>query len=626
MLLRFEELKQAGGLCSSVSIGIAILQASKSAACGLDSLTQIAERDPASALRIIQAANQARSYGSERIVSVRLAALELGTARTREELLRFNLASPNRPGYCSAFDYDDFWSWSIACAHASRQLAEHVPALDPEGAYVLGLASHCGELGLATAHSERYRSLLQTQLHSAGSELCRIEQEQFQISRWEIGALLLAEAGLPVAYRHALLERVRPDQSPATSAERALCDVLAAAEAIADMIVGPRASVSQDQDAWRRLVRYGAHLTLSETRLHTVVESVRRSWSESTLLLQEEYGEGGIIGPELSMLLSSAATIHPRALVVEADPAVLRLTQDTLTEAGYEVVTAADGVEALRVLERVHPEIVIADWNAPGIGGAQLCSQMRRQEFGLRSYLIVLTESDSEEQHVDSFRCGADDCLHKPVSPRVLLARVQAGRRLVELQKQVEHDKQERLRQISELSLLTRRLEASSTVDDLTGLPNRRYALSRLEEEWRAAERLGTPLSVIMVDVDHFKRINDLLGHSQGDAVLQEIGMAMLARIRRADVICRMGGEEFLVINVDSDLEGAMQCAERLRGTVERRGIQGADPQSPITISLGVATRSLDMSSCAELLRAADAALYEAKASGRNAVRGPLKP
>jgi diguanylate cyclase (GGDEF)-like protein len=326
------------------------------------------------------------------------------------------------------------------------------------------------------------------------------------------------------------------------------------------------------------------------------------------------------------MLLSSAATIRPRALVVDADPAVLRLTQDTLTEAGYEVVTAADGVEALRVLERVHPEIVIADWNAPGIGGAQLCSQMRRQEFGLRSYLIMLTESDSEEQHVDSFRCGADDCLHKPVSARVLLARVQAGRRLVELQKQVEHDKQERLRQISELSLLTRRLEASSTVDDLTGLPNRRYALSRLEEEWRAAERLGTPLSVIMVDVDHFKRINDLLGHSQGDAVLQEIGMTMLARIRRADVICRMGGEEFLVINVDSDLEGAMQCAERLRGTVERRGIQGADAQSPITISLGVATRSPDMSSCAELLKAADAALYEAKASGRNAVRGPLKP
>jgi diguanylate cyclase (GGDEF)-like protein len=625
MLLRFEELKQAGGLCSSVAIGIAILQASKSAACGLDSLTQIAERDPASALRLIQAANQARSYGSERIVSVKLAALELGTARTREELLRFNLASPNRPGYCSAFDYEEFWSWSIACAHASRQLADHVPALDPDGAYVLGLASHCGELGLATAHSERYRNLLQTKPLPEGSELCRIEQEQFQISRWEIGALLLAEAGLPVAYRHSLLERVRPDQSPATSAERALSDVLAAAEAIADMIVGPRCNGAPDMDAWRRLVRHGAHLTLSEMRLHTVVESVRRSWSEATLLLQEEYGEGGIIGPELGMLLNSATAIRPRALVVDADPAVLRLTQDTLTEAGYEVMIAMNGLEALRVLERVHPEIVIADSNAPGISGSQLCSQMRRQEYGLRSYLIMLTDSDSEEQHVESFRSGADDCLHKPVSPRVLLARVQAGRRLVELQKQVEHDKQERLRQISELSLLTRRLESSSTVDDLTGLPNRRYALSRLEEEWRAAERLCTPLSVIMVDVDHFKRINDVLGHSQGDSVLQEIGMTMLARVRRADVICRMGGEEFLVINVDSDLAGAMQCAERLRNSVERHRIPGGDPQSTITISLGVATRIPTMSSCAELLKAADAALYEAKAAGRNAVRGPLK-
>jgi diguanylate cyclase (GGDEF)-like protein len=146
--------------------------------------------------------------------------------------------------------------------------------------------------------------------------------------------------------------------------------------------------------------------------------------------------------------------------------------------------------------------------------------------------------------------------------------------------------------------------------------------MSRLEEEWRAAERLGTPLSVIMVDIDHFKRINDCRGHGEGDTVLQEIGMLMLSKIRRADVICRMGGEEFLVINVDSDQVGALQCAERLRSTVEHRAIPGTEPGSVVTISLGVATKSPGMKDCKELLKAADEALYAAKEAGRNTVRG----
>jgi diguanylate cyclase (GGDEF)-like protein len=322
------------------------------------------------------------------------------------------------------------------------------------------------------------------------------------------------------------------------------------------------------------------------------------------------------------MLLAVPSVARPKALVAEGDRVVLRTIHDALAEAGYEVHSVTDGLGALRLVERIHPEIVIMDWDTPKLGGPQLCEELRRHEVGMRSYVIMLAEQDFEERQIESFRKGADDFVSKPVSPRLLLARVQAGKRLVDLHRQVEHDKQERLRQISELSLLTRRLEVSSTVDDLTGLPNRRYAISRLEEEWRAAERLGLPLSVIMVDVDHFKRVNDLRGHGQGDAVLQEIGMTMLSKIRRADVVCRMGGEEFLVINVDSDHEGARQCAERLRSTIEKRAIPGADAESIVTISLGVATRSATMKSSADLLKAADEALYAAKAAGRNVVCG----
>lgn len=622
MLLRFEELKQSGGLCSSVSTGIAILRATKSAACDLEILSRIAERDPASALRLLQAANQARSYGADRIVSVQAAAQELGVARCREEMLRFSLTSPNRPGYCAAFDYEAFWLWSSACAHAARVLAGHVAALDPDSAYLLGLVSHAGELALATAHPERYAVLLEGAGSSVRSELCVAEREIFQITRWEIAAWLIAEAGLPAEFRHAMLERVQPDHAPASPLERALSSVLKCAELMADVIAGPRRIGRVVEDPWRGIVRHGANMALSEARLRGVLESARLAWSNSTAGAQEDMGEGLFMSPELSLLLATPPSRRPTALVADGDPANRQLIADVLREAGYEVHCAADGLEALKVLEKTHPEIVILDSETPRVGGVAVCEELRRLEIGLRAYVVMLADSDKEEEHIEAFRSGADDCITKPISKRLLLARVQAGRRLVDLHKQVENDKQERLRQISELSLLTRRLEASSTVDDLTGLPNRRYAMSRLEEEWRAAERLGAPLSVIMVDIDHFKRINDCRGHGEGDAVLQEIGMLMLSKIRRADVICRMGGEEFLVINVDSDQVGALQCAERLRTTVEHRAIPGTEPGSVVTISLGVATRSPGMRDCKELLKAADEALYAAKDAGRNTVRG----
>jgi diguanylate cyclase (GGDEF)-like protein len=622
MLPRFEELKQSGGLCSSIGTGISILQAAKSASCGLDLLSQIAERDPASALRLVQAANQSRSYGADRIVGVKSATAELGTARAREELLRFSLASPNRSGFCAAFDYDAFWSWSLACAHACRLLALQVSVLDSEGAYLLGLTAHTGELALATAHSERYMGLLTSGESRNRAELVRLERELFEISRWEISALLLAEAGLPVEYRHVLLERTYPDQASSSNIERALTSVLLCAEAIADSVAGSRRGGRAEEDHWQEIARQGSNLALSESRLRSMIESTRRAWSETAAGLQEDLGNGGLGLPELGMLLAVPSVARPKALVAEGDRVVLRTIHDALAEAGYEVHSVTDGLGALRLVERIHPEIVIMDWDTPKLGGPQLCEELRRHEVGMRSYVIMLAEQDFEERQIESFRKGADDFVSKPVSPRLLLARVQAGKRLVDLHRQVEHDKQERLRQISELSLLTRRLEVSSTVDDLTGLPNRRYAISRLEEEWRAAERLGLPLSVIMVDVDHFKRVNDLRGHGQGDAVLQEIGMTMLSKIRRADVVCRMGGEEFLVINVDSDHEGARQCAERLRSTIEKRAIPGADAESIVTISLGVATRSATMKSSADLLKAADEALYAAKAAGRNVVCG----
>jgi diguanylate cyclase (GGDEF)-like protein len=262
----------------------------------------------------------------------------------------------------------------------------------------------------------------------------------------------------------------------------------------------------------------------------------------------------------------------------------------------------------------------------PGMSGLELCRTLRRMESGRRTFVLMLTAREEEERVLDAFTAGADDYVTKPFNPRILLARVQAGRRLIELQQQVEADKIERLKQVADMGLMTRKLRTAALTDFLTELPNRRYAISRLEQEWVAADRLQRPLSAVLIDIDHFKRINDDHGHDVGDLVLKEVSDALRSRTRRGDVVCRLGGEEFLVINVNSDFAGAWQCAERLRSAVEQTRIRAGDFAGQVTVSLGVAERQPGMKGPQTLLKAADAAVYEAKAAGRNRIGGKRPP
>jgi diguanylate cyclase (GGDEF)-like protein len=175
------------------------------------------------------------------------------------------------------------------------------------------------------------------------------------------------------------------------------------------------------------------------------------------------------------------------------------------------------------------------------------------------------------------------------------------------------------------MGLITRKLRAAALTDVLTDLPNRRYALTRLEQEWTNSIRTNKPLSVVMVDIDHFKRINDTYGHDVGDIVLKQTAAVLRARTRRGDVVCRLGGEEFLVINVNSDMESAVQCAERLRTAVEANTITSEGFSERVTVSLGCAVRSGAIADIDDLLKAADEAVYAAKAGGRNTIRESMR-
>lgn len=295
-----------------------------------------------------------------------------------------------------------------------------------------------------------------------------------------------------------------------------------------------------------------------------------------------------------------------RVLVAEDDAVSRHLLAAFLNKWGYRVVVAADGSEAWEKLQREDaPKLAILDWMMPGMDGLELCQKIRQRSQDKYIYVLLLTAKGQKEDLVSALDAGADDYITKPFDPQELRARVRAGWRIIELQE--------------ELIAARERLRDEATHDHLTGLWNRSAILEILHRELARAERQENTLAVIMVDLDHFKEINDKYGHLAGDAVLREAVRRMRSSMRVYDEIGRYGGEEFIAVNPGCDMTGAISVAERIRATVGQDTIDTFDAPIPVTASLGVAING-EGSDADSLIRAADAALYRAKNAGRNRI------
>ncbi len=268
---------------------------------------------------------------------------------------------------------------------------------------------------------------------------------------------------------------------------------------------------------------------------------------------------------------------------------------------GYEPVVVHDGLAALAALNAPDaPRLALLDWKMPGPDGIEVCREVRKADQPY-SYLILVTGLGGRQQMLEGLEAGADEFLTKPVEPAELKARLWAGRRIIAMQEQ---------------------LRDQASRDALTGLWNRAGILKILERELDRGYREGRPVAVVLADLDHFKRINDTLGHLAGDTALREVTQRLLSSVRPYDAVGRYGGEEFLIVLPGCDSDTAWSLAERLRQGIaaERTDVDGTAIQ--ITLSLGVAIAAGQAEPDAvALLRVADAALYEAKRGGRNRVQ-----
>lgn len=297
-----------------------------------------------------------------------------------------------------------------------------------------------------------------------------------------------------------------------------------------------------------------------------------------------------------------------KVLIAEDDPVSRKLLQVNLEKWGYEVVVCQDGRQAWDTLQEPDaPCLALLDWMMPGKDGAQLCREIRQQEGRPYVYLVLLTAKASQEDMIAGLDAGADDYLTKPFDRRELELRLRTGRRILDLQ--------------AELIAAREALRVQATHDVLTGLWNRRAILEALEAELSRSRRQGSPLGLIVADLDHFKAINDCYGHTVGDAVLREAARRMRGAIRPYDGMGRYGGEEFLIVLPGCDSSRTAMVAERLRTAVSAEPAATSAGPIAFSASFGVVSNMSGEAQDAEsFIHAADQALYRAKSAGRNCV------
>jgi len=292
-----------------------------------------------------------------------------------------------------------------------------------------------------------------------------------------------------------------------------------------------------------------------------------------------------------------------KVLVADDEAVMLRLLESSLRRWGYEVLTAKDGREALKIAQQPDgPKLVICDWLMPGLDGIELCREIRGQAQEPYTYILLITGKREQDDVIAGLTAGADDYITKPFDIQELKVRIRAGKRILCLQDQLIAAREE-LRDIA-------------MHDSLTRLWNRAAILDLLTAEIARSRREGASLGLVVVDLDHFKRINDTYGHAAGDVALCDAARALRESTRPYDAVGRIGGEEFLVVLPGCNQINAVSHAERLRAAI-------ATLTAPVALTASIGVTVLPPETdidAAGLVRAADEAMYRAKHSGRNRV------
>lgn len=625
---KFETFKALGKLPSPRGVALQIIQLADKDDTTTLQLARLVNNDPVLAGQLTKAANFLVHRDGRPVASIIDAVTVLGIKSVRQLALGLSLIVDFRAGACPNFDYQRFWAHSICSGIAAQELVSKMRNGVRDEAFLLGLLAQIGRLTLATVHNQNYSRILDQS--SGNHNLRELERAEFGLDHNQITALMLADWGMPEIFQQIALHLEQPDTSAFPDGGRnwQLLQLFHFSDCLASVFT---THASERYRKIPRLMLLATRIGLETNSLVEIADHVTQGFREWGKLLNivipdippfEEMLSAASITPEMinigeGLPSTQTATFKLRILLIEDDRSIQLLYKTLLEKAGHSVTTAINGKVALDLVKAHPPQLIISDWMMPEMDGIEFCKELRKHSEWNKIYVFIVTAQESTDKLVEAFEAGADDYLSKPINPKVLAARLRAAQRIIQMQEAQEDDRMQLRQFADELAISNQRLQALALTDALTGLPNRRHGIERLEQEWAVATRGNRHVCCMMVDIDHFKKINDTYGHQFGDEALKMVANSLRHAARKQDVVCRLGGEEFLVISSDTDAAAGFQYAERLRQHVSSQFLIVENKPLRLTVSIGLADNA-NLDSADSMINLADKRLYAAKESGRD--------
>jgi len=616
---RYNSLKASGKLPSPRGVAFAIIKLMQREKYPVDDLVKLVQSDPAIAGCLLKFANAAIVGQGRPVVSLRKAILALGAFRVRDLVVGFSILQSNRSGLCRNFDYESFWAHSLATAIACQGLAQFANIASDEH-FTVGLLSRIGELGLASLFPMEYSALLAE--GPSRAQLGRREAARFGFDHRQLGATMMDEWGLP----HILIEAAYHHEDPAAAHLSASTRLSTLTLSLDFARAQAEICMASEEKRWSLLpdlLTRSAHLGIGAESLSSIVDDMVVHWHEWSAMLQVRTRDV----PPFSELLTASpprpahanGNGEPCIALIGPDNEETRTLAGLLGNLGHLPQFTLYAQDAIPVLPSP-PRLIIADIDATEGNVAALCHSLRQSPAGSEPYILVIASPEYEAAALSAIDSGADDVLIKPVSAQNLRLRLSIAERLLLLREGIARERRGIVRSTEEFAGEHRHLIEEALTDPLTELPNRRHGLDYLATEWSSSHAGQRQMACLMLDIDHFKQINDSWGHVAGDALLQQLANRLKSASRSEDMLFRFGGEEFVLILSGANLALALSIAERIRHLVADEAFIFQGHQLHATVSIGLATASGEHGGADSLIQAADAALYRAKQQGRNCV------
>jgi diguanylate cyclase (GGDEF)-like protein len=628
---KFQEFKAHGKLPSPRGVALQIIKLANNENTTTQQISNLISKDPALAGRIVKAANLLVQNAARPIASISDAVTVLGLKSVRQLALSLSLVADFRSGMCKGFDYQRFWAHSACSAITAQKIVTQLRAGVADEAFLLGLLAQIGRLAMATIFPQNYSQVLEKS--ASTHNLDELETEAFGISHNQLTALMLADWGLPDLFQHIAIHLEHPEKSNLTEGDRSwfLLQLFHFADCLAEVCT------ATPYDRYRlipKLLRLATRVGIETKALIEVGDHVAvglRDWGSllnitmPALPAFNEILNANALNPEHvgvnNLANTQLAAMKLRILLVGKNNESQRSHQALLEKTGHAVTVAKNADEALAQIKVRPPQLIISHLSLQGMDGIACCKALRNNPEWHKIFVFILTDQESTDRLMEIFDAGANDYLLTPINEKILAARISAAQRIIHMQETQEEDRMQLRQFADELALSNQRLQVLALTDELTDLPNRRYGIERLEQEWAVAMRGSRPVSCMMIDIDHFKSINDQYGHPVGDQALKLVAQSLRQAARKQDIVCRLGGEEFLVICPDTDSTAGYQYAERLRHFVSVQTLSEQGGKIHFTISIGL-TDNHGLNSAEAMLHQADERLYAAKAGGRNRTVG----